>query len=68
MKKVLNPVFIEGVQIYLAEGQGFTVYLTYLVILAALQFLILFLPTLDPQGWMGSANLFKLSFYRLIHE
>jgi len=62
MKKVLNPVFIEGVQIYLAEGQGFTVYLIYLVILAALQFLILFLPTLDPQGWMGSANLFKLSF------
>ncbi|MGH7830652.1 MAG: hypothetical protein ACREP8_10790 [Candidatus Binatia bacterium] len=59
--RVLNPALREGVQIYFVEGQGFTVYLTYLAILAALQLLILFLPTLDPQGWMGSANLFKFS-------
>jgi hypothetical protein len=60
--RIVNPALREGVQIYLTEGEGFTVYLIYLVILASSQFLILFLPTLDPQGWMGSANLFKLSF------
>ena len=60
--RIVNPALREGVQIYLTEGEGFRVYLIYLVILASSQFLILFLPTLDPQGWMGSANLFKLSF------
>ncbi len=61
MSKFTNPVFQEGVRIYLAEGQGFMVYFFYLVILALLQFLALILPAGDPQFWLGPAYLFKFS-------
>ena len=61
MTRILNPVLREGVQIYLAEGEAFLPYLTYLIIFASVQFLTIFLPTLDPQGWMGSAYLFKFA-------
>jgi len=56
-----NPVFREGIQIYIIEGHGFVVYLSVLLILAPIEFLTLFLPSLDPQIWMGPANLFKVS-------
>jgi hypothetical protein len=61
VSKLTNPVFQEGVQIYLAEGQGFMVYFFFLVILALLQFLALILPAGDPQFWLGPAYLFKFS-------
>ncbi|MFQ5539305.1 MAG: hypothetical protein ACE5FB_02805, partial [Candidatus Binatia bacterium] len=61
MIKFANPIFQEGVHIYLAEGQGFMVYFFYLVILALLQFLALILPAGDPQFWLGPAYLFKFS-------
>ena len=56
-----NPVFREGIQVYFLEGQGFIVYFYLLVILAPIEFLTLFLPSLDPQVWMGPANLFKVA-------
>lgn len=56
-----NPVFREGVEIYLLEGHGAAVYFYLLMILAPIEFLTLFLPSLDPQAWMGAANLFKVS-------
>ena len=56
-----NPVLREGVQVYLVEGEGFIVYFYLLVILAPIEFLTLFLPSLDPQAWMGPANLFKVA-------
>ena len=55
-----NPLFQEGIQIYLVEGHGFVAYFYLLLFLAALEFLTLFLPSLDPQAWMGPANLFKV--------
>lgn len=57
----MNPVFREGVEIYLIEGHGFAAYFYTLILIALLQFLTLFLPSLDPQMWMGPANLFKTS-------
>lgn len=56
-----NPVFREGIQIYLIEGHGFVVYFSVLLILAPIEFFTLFLPSLDPQIWMGPASLFKVS-------
>ncbi|MBI2988389.1 MAG: hypothetical protein HYY45_16605 [Deltaproteobacteria bacterium] len=56
-----NPVFREGIQIYLIEGHGFPAYCYTLLLLAPLEFLTLFLPSLDPQTWIGPANLFKLT-------
>jgi hypothetical protein len=56
-----NPVLQEGIQIYLIEGHAFSAYLHLLFILAPLEFLTLFLPSLDPQTWVGPANLFKVS-------
>ena len=56
-----NPVFQEGIQIYLIEGQGFSIYFNLLLFLAPIEFLTLFLPSLDPQTWIGPANLFKVS-------
>ena len=56
-----NPIFREGIELYLIEGHGFVVYGYSLTLLAALEFLILFLPSIDPQTWVGPANLFKLS-------
>src|SRR3989338_3083732 len=56
-----NPLFQEGIQVYLVEGHGFAAYFYLLLFLASLEFLTLFLPSLDPQAWMGPANLFKVS-------
>jgi len=56
-----NPVLREGIQIYLWEGQGIPAYGHFLLILAPIEFLTLFLPSLDPQVWTGAANLFKVS-------
>lgn len=56
-----NPVFREGVQVYLVEGQGVPAYFYLLLILAPIAFLTLFLPSLDPQAWTGAANLFRVS-------
>ncbi|MGH7773042.1 MAG: hypothetical protein ACREQA_12510 [Candidatus Binatia bacterium] len=57
----MNPVFREGVQIYLIEGHGLVAYGFLLITLGSLELLTLFLPSLDPQIWMGPANLFKVS-------
>src|SRR4026208_1106795 len=56
-----NPVWREGVEIYVAEGHGFAVYFYILVILAPVEFLSLYLPSLDAQMWSGSASLFKVT-------
>lgn len=56
-----NPVFREGMQIYFIEGHGFVAYFYVLVILAPVEFLALFIPSLDVQMWTGSANLFKVA-------
>jgi hypothetical protein len=61
MKLASNPVFKEGVQIYLIEGKAFGAFFYLLGLLGLVQFAILFLPSLDPQGWMGSAYLFRMS-------
>ena len=58
----VNPVFREGVEIYLAEGHGFGPYFYLLILLAPVVFLTLFLPSLDAQVWVGPAHLFRISF------
>lgn len=57
----LNPVLREGIQIYLVEGESFVVYLHYLLFLAAVECVALYLPALDAQAWRGAAYLFKVS-------
>jgi hypothetical protein len=61
MSVLSNPVLQEATQIYLVEGKGWVAYFYFLVFLAAVQVLTLFLPSLDPGGWMGAAQLFKVS-------
>jgi hypothetical protein len=56
----MNPVLREGLDIFFAEGHGFPVYFYLLMILAPVQFLSLYLPSLDAQMWSGSGNLFKV--------
>ncbi len=56
-----NPVLRESVAIFFAEGHGLTPYFYLLAILAPVQFLSLYLPSLDTQVWSGSASLFKVS-------
>jgi len=56
-----NPVLHEGLQVYWIEGHAFVPYACVLALLAPIEFLTLFLPSLDPQAWMGPANLFKAS-------
>lgn len=56
-----SPLFQEGIQLYFIDGHGFVAYFYLLLFLASLEFLTLFLPSLDPQAWMGPANLFKVS-------
>jgi hypothetical protein len=58
----LNPVFREGIEVYLAEGHGFAAYFYVLILLAPVVFLTLFLPSLDAQVWVGPAHLFRISF------
>jgi hypothetical protein len=56
-----NPLLRESVEIFFLEGHGFAVYFYLLIILAPVEFLSLYLPSLDTQMWSGSANLFKVS-------
>ncbi|HKY09000.1 MAG TPA: hypothetical protein VJQ55_12190 [Candidatus Binatia bacterium] len=56
-----NPVWRESVNIYFNEGHGFAVYFYILSILAPVEFLSLYIPSLDTQQWSGSASLFKVS-------
>jgi len=56
-----NPVWRESIDLYFGEGHGFPVYLYLLVILAPVEFLSLYLPSLDTQTWSGSASLFRVS-------
>src|SRR5918993_4697048 len=56
-----NPVLRESIDIFFTEGHGFSVYFYILVILAPIEFLSLYLPSLDTQMWSGSASLFKVT-------
>ena len=56
-----NPVLRESVAVFYSQGEGFQVYFYLLIILAPVQFLALYLPSLDVQAWSGSAGLFKIT-------
>jgi hypothetical protein len=56
-----NPIWRESVAVYFGEGHGFAVYFYMLIILAPVEFLALYVPSLDAQQWSGSASLFKVS-------
>ena len=56
-----NPILRESMDIFFTEGHGFPVYFYILVILAPIEFLSLYLPSLDAQMWSGSASLFKVT-------
>src|ERR1700675_4280361 len=55
------PVLRESIAVFFSQGEGFQVYFYLLVILAPVQFLALYLPSLDVQAWSGSAGLFKIT-------
>jgi hypothetical protein len=55
-----NPVLGESLEVFFGEGHGFAVYFYLLIILAPVEFLSLYLPSLDAQMWSGSASLFKV--------
>jgi hypothetical protein len=57
----MNPVMRESFEVFFSEGHGLAVYFYLLSILAPVQFLALYLPSLDSQMWSGSGNLFKVS-------
>jgi hypothetical protein len=56
-----NPVWRESIETFFTEGHGFPVYFYLLIILAPVEFLSLYLPSLDVQMWSGSASLFRVS-------
>lgn len=56
-----NPIWRESLEIYFNEGHGFAVYFYLLVIIAPVEFLSLYIPSLDAQMWSGSASLFKVT-------
>ena len=56
-----NPVWRESIEVFFAEGHGFAAYFYLLIILAPVEFLSLYLPSLDAQMWSGSASLFRVS-------
>jgi hypothetical protein len=56
-----NPVLRESLDVFFSEGHGFAVYFYLLIILAPVEFLSLYLPSLDTQMWSGSASLFKVT-------
>ena len=56
-----NPVWRESIEVYFGEGYGFAVYFYLLIILAPVEFLSLYVPSLDAQMWSGSASLFRVS-------
>lgn len=55
-----NPVLRESLDVFFVEGHGFAVYFYVLIVLAPVEFLSLYLPSLDAQMWSGSASLFKV--------
>jgi hypothetical protein len=57
----MNPVMRESLEVFFTEGHGLAVYFYLLTILAPVQFLALYLPSLDAQMWSGSGNLLKVS-------
>jgi len=56
----MNPVLRESLEVFFGEGHGLPVYFYLLIILAPVEFLSLYLPSLDAQMWSGSGNLFKV--------
>jgi hypothetical protein len=56
-----NPVWSESIEVFYGEGHGFAAYFYLLTILAPIEFLSLYLPSLDAQMWSGSASLFRVS-------
>ena len=56
-----NPVWCESVEVFYGEGHGFAPYFYLLVMLAPIEFLSLYLPSLDAQMWSGSASLFRVT-------
>jgi hypothetical protein len=56
-----NPVLRESIDIFFTEGHGLSVYFYMLMILAPVEFLSIYLPSLDAQMWSGSASLFKVT-------
>ena len=56
-----NPVWRESIDVFFTEGHGFAVYFYFLIILAPVEFLSLYIPSLDAQMWSGSASLFKVT-------
>ena len=56
-----NPVWRESLDVYFGEGHGVAVYFYILIILTPVEFLSLYVPSLDAQQWAGSASLFKVS-------
>ena len=61
-----NPVWRENISVFFVEGHGYQVYFYLLAILAPVQFLALYLPSLDAQKWSGSASLFKVCAITLL--
>ena len=56
-----NPVWRESIEVFYGEGHGFAPYFYLLVMLAPVEFLSLYLPSLDTQVWSGSASLFRVT-------
>lgn len=57
----MNPVLRESLEVFFGEGHDLPVYYHLLIILAPVEFLALFLPSVSAEMWSGSANLFKVS-------
>lgn len=58
---IASAVFRESLDIFYYEGRGLAVYFYLLVIIAPVELLSLYLPSLDTQMWSGSASLFEVS-------
>jgi hypothetical protein len=61
-----NPIWRENLTVFFVEGHGYQVYFYLLAILAPIEFLSLYVPSLDAQKWSGSASLFKVSAVTLL--
>ena len=56
-----NPLWQEYVEVFYNQGHGLVTYLYLILILAPIELLSLYLPSLDTQMWSGAASLFKVS-------
>src|SRR5262245_43085109 len=61
-----NPIWRESISVFFIEGHGYQVYFYLLGILAPVEFLSLYVPSLDAQKWSGSASLFKVCAVTLL--